>query len=283
MRISGLSVGLYREQDELLPIVLRPPGAQRIGVDNIHDVQVWSRVHQEFIPISQTVSGFGTQWVNSIVRRRDRLPTITAQCDPKEGLAEPVFNRLRPKIEAIKLPPGYELEWGGEHENVEKAHEQLATVLPFSFLAMIIMIVVMFNSIRRPLIILLTVPLAIIGVTVGLLATGQPFGFMALLGFLSLTGILIKNAVVLIDQIVIEIGEGKETFEAIVDSSVSRMRPVAMGAFTTILGMIPLLKDTFFVAMAVTMMSGLAFATAMTLIAVPVLYAIFYRVPYREV
>ncbi len=283
MNFSGLNVGLYREEDELLPIILRPPDAQRIGVDNIHDVQVWSPVNQRFIPINQTVSGFLTQWVNSIVRRRDRLPTVTAQCDPKEGLAEPVFNRLRPKIEAIKLPPGYELEWGGEHDNVEKAHEQLATVLPFSFLAMIITIIVMFNSVRRPLIIFLTVPLAIVGVTVGLLATGQPFGFMALLGFLSLTGILIKNAVVLIDQIVIEIEEGKEVSAAIVDSAVSRMRPVTMGAFTTILGMIPLLKDTFFVAMAVTMMSGLAFATAMTLIAVPVLYAIFYRVPYREV
>ena len=127
------------------------------------------------------------------------------------------------------------------------------------------------------MVIFLCVPLAVIGVAAGLLITNQPFGFMAMLGFLSLSGMLIKNAVVLIDQIDLEIKEGKETFAAIVDSSISRLRPVAMAAVTTILGMIPLLKDAFFVAMAVTIMAGLAFATALTLIVVPVLYAIFFK------
>ena len=123
-------------------------------------------------------------------------------------------------------------------------------------------------------------PLAIIGVTWGLLATGQPFGFMALLGFMSLSGMLIKNAIVLIDQIDLEIREGKDPFEAIVDSGVSRLRPVAMAALTTVLGMVPLLSDAFFVAMAVTIMAGLSFATLLTMIVVPVLYATFFRVPY---
>ena len=127
--------------------------------------------------------------------------------------------------------------------------------------------------------IFLTVPLAIIGVTAGLLLTGQPFGFMAMLGFLSLSGMLIKNAIVLIDEINCQIRSGKEPFAAVVDSGVSRVRPVSMAALTTVLGMIPLLADAFFVAMAVTIMFGLAFATVLTLVFVPVLYACFFRIP----
>jgi multidrug efflux pump subunit AcrB len=126
------------------------------------------------------------------------------------------------------------------------------------------------------------VPLSLIGVTAGLLIFNQPFGFMALLGLMSLSGMLIKNAIVLIDQIDLEIRQGKNRFHAIIDSGVSRMRPVAMAALTTIMGMIPLLQDDFFVAMAVTIMFGLGFATLLTLIVVPVLYAVFFKVPYEE-
>ncbi|HQK77971.1 MAG TPA: efflux RND transporter permease subunit, partial [Candidatus Hydrogenedentes bacterium] len=124
-------------------------------------------------------------------------------------------------------------------------------------------------------------PLAIIGVTAGLLLTGQPFGFMAMLGALSLSGMLIKNAVVLIDEINAEIGQGKPPYEAILDSAVSRVRPVSMAALTTVMGMLPLLLDAFFVSMAVTIVFGLSFASVLTLIVVPVLYAIFFRIPSR--
>ena len=141
---------------------------------------------------------------------------------------------------------------------------------------MILISIVLFNNLRQPLIIWLCVPLALIGVTLGLLSTGQPFGFMALLGFLSLSGMLIKNAIVLIDQINLELGEGKELLAAIVDSGASRLRPVAMAALTTALGMIPLLLDAFFKAMAVTIIFGLMVATVLTMVVVPVLYAIFY-------
>jgi multidrug efflux pump subunit AcrB len=282
MTFRGLSVGLYREEDELLPILSRPPANERIGVDNINDVQVWSPVHQNMIPVKQVVNGFDTVWEDAIIHRRNRLPTVTAQCDPKGVSAGAVLDRIAPVIEAIKLPPGYEMEWGGEYEDSKDGQDSLAKVVPFSFLAMIITIIIMFNAVRQPLVIFLCVPLAIIGVSAGLLVTGQPFGFMALLGFLSLSGMLIKNAIVLIDQIDLDVREGKTVFDAIVDSSVSRLRPVAMAAVTTILGMIPLLQDAFFVAMAVTIMAGLAFATALTLIVVPVLYAIFFRAPYPE-
>jgi multidrug efflux pump subunit AcrB len=142
---------------------------------------------------------------------------------------------------------------------------------------MILVTIVLFNSLRQPLIIWLCVPLALIGVTVGLLSTGQPFGFMALLGFLSLMGMLIKNAIVLIDQINIEIGYGKALKAAILDSGVSRLRPVAMAALTTALGMIPLVMDAFFASMAITIIGGLIFATMLTMVVVPVFYAILYR------
>ena len=228
--------------------------------------------------MGQVVTRFETRSENSIVRRRDRLPTLTVKCDPKSGPAGVVFEKLRPKIEAIELPTGYTLEWGGEHEDSGDAQAALAGQVPIVGLLMVLVVVILFNSIRQPLIIFLTVPLAIIGVTVGLLVTDQPFGFMALLGFMSLAGMLIKNAIVLIDEINLQLREGKEPFQAIVDSGVSRVRPVSMAALTTVLGMIPLVTDAFFVAMAVTIMFGLAFATVLTLIVVPVLYACLYRV-----
>ena len=144
-------------------------------------------------------------------------------------------------------------------------------------LIMVLITIMLFNSLHQPLIIWLVVPLALIGVTLGLLSTNQPFGFMSLLVFLSLMGMLIKNAIVLIDEINLQSGAGKELMAAIVDAGVSRLRPVAMAASTTALGMIPLLFDAFFVAMAVTIIAGLIFATLLTMVVVPVLYATFYK------
>jgi multidrug efflux pump subunit AcrB len=183
-----------------------------------------------------------------------------------------------PLVEAIELPPGYTQEWGGEYEDSATAQAALAAGLPMFIVLMILIVIALFNSLKQPLIIWLTVPLALIGVTGGLLLTGNPFGFMSLLGILSLMGMLIKNAIVLIDQINLDIGEGKQPYQAILDSGVSRLRPVGMAAATTALGMIPLLADAFFVAMAVTIIAGLLFATLLTMIVVPVLYAMFYGV-----
>ena len=143
----------------------------------------------------------------------------------------------------------------------------------------VLLFIFLFNAVRQHLIIWLTVLLAIIGVTIGLLIFKQPFGFMALLGMLSLSGMLIKTAIVLIDQIDTEIREGKQKYWAVVESGVNRMRPVMMAALTTILGMIPLLQYSFFVSIAVTIMLGLLFATMLTLIFVPVLYTVFFRIP----
>ncbi len=280
---EGSRVGVYRERDKLLPIIIRSPAEERHDIENLRDVRIWSPVAAQSIPLSQVIRGFASDSEESIVRRRDRLPTLTVKCDPRAGPASVVFAQVRPKLEAIELPPGYTLEWGGEYEDSTDAQAALVGRMPVVAMLMVLVVIILFNSLRLPLIIFLTVPLAIIGVTAGLLLTGQPFGFMALLGFLSLSGMLIKNAIVLIDEINVQVASGKEPSLAVVDSGVSRVRPVSMAALTTVLGMIPLLTDAFFVAMAVTIMFGLAFATVLTLVVVPVLYACFYRIPTAEV
>jgi multidrug efflux pump subunit AcrB len=274
---QGRLVGYYREDDLQIPIILRAEDHLRQDISSAQNVQIWSPIAQRMIPLRQVVSGFETSFEDEIVNRRDRKRTIIIYADPEEGLASALFNRVRPPVEALELPPGYELEWGGEYEDSGKAQAALAGSIPVFVLAMILVTVVLFNSLRQPLVIWLCVPLALIGVTLGLLSTGQPFGFMALLGFLSLMGMLIKNAIVLIDQINIEEAEGKELLTAIIDAGVSRLRPVAMAALTTALGMIPLLMDAFFASMAITIIGGLMFATVLTMVVVPVFYAMFYK------
>lgn len=150
--------------------------------------------------------------------------------------------------------------------------------VPLAFAIMFFISVMLFNTLRHPIIIFLGLPLALIGVVAGLLLFDQPFGFMALLGFLSLSGMLMKNEIVLLDQINLELAAGKHPYDAVIDSAVSRVRPVAMAAFTTVLGMIPLLWDAFFAAMAVTIMGGLTFATVLTLVVVPVMYCTLFGV-----
>ena len=216
---------------------------------------------------------------DEIVYRRDRKRTLTVFADPKSGPATVLFNRVRPKVEALDYPPGYSVEWGGEYEDSAKAQGPLFAVIPYFVVAMFLITVMLFNSLRKPLVIWLCVPLALIGVTAGLLLASQPFGFMALLGFLSLMGMLIKNAIVLVDQISIETDEGRELLPAILEAGVSRLRPVSMAAATTALGMVPLLLDAFFIAMAVTIIGGLVFATVLTMVIVPTLYAMFFGAP----
>ncbi|WP_296900802.1 efflux RND transporter permease subunit [Thiohalocapsa sp.] len=275
---DGTQVGLYRDGERLLPILVRAPSAERADVDSMRDVQVWSPVLQRSVPVAQVVTGFETVWENQVIGGRDREQTIIASCNPRGPLASPLFERLRPQIEAMELPPGYHLSWGGEYEDQTKAQAALFGVLPPSFLAMILVSILLFGKIRQPLIIWLTVPLAIIGITAGLLGADAAFDFMSMLGALALVGLLIKNAIVLIEEIDQQIAGGKEPYQAILDSGVSRMRPVVLAATTTILGLIPLLPDVFFVNMAITMMAGLGFATILTLVIVPTLYAILFRV-----
>jgi len=274
---QGLTVGVYRERDELLPIIMRAPAEQRLDVISIQNLQIWSPAAGRMIPLRQVVSGFATTFEDQIIERMNRRRAITVKADPRVGEADPLLERVRPQIEAIPLPAGYSLEWWGELKSSGEARAALAGSLPLFFTLMILITIGLFNSLKQAAIIWLVVPLALIGVTVGLLSTGQPFGFMATLGFMSLSGMLIKNAIVLIDQTNIEVRAGKETFVAIIDSAVSRLRPVALAAVTTILGMAPLFPDAFFVSMAVTISFGLGFATLLTMVVVPTLYAVFFN------
>ena len=314
--VEGTTVGVYREADELLPIIARLPETERVDLDNLGAIPVWSPAAGRMISADQVVNGFKTEFEDPYIWRRNRAKMITLHADPLSGLTSELFARVKPKIEKalnvdvdqvlgnrlgpeddplrdlneksltvqyqdawpLKGLPGYAMAWGGDAETSAKAGASLGASIPVFFGLMVLIIICLFNSIKKTLVIWLTVPLAIIGVTVGLLLLNQPFGFMALLGLLSLAGMLIKNAVVLIDEIDTQLGSGKPGFEAILDSGVSRLIPVSMAASTTILGMLPLLQDAFFIAMAVTIMFGLGFATLLTLIVVPVLYAIFFRI-----
>lgn len=275
---EGTGVGVYRDGNRLLPIRMRAPLDERGDIDNMRDIQVWSPILRASVPVSQVVSDYETRWENAVIRGRDRIQTIIASCNPRDGAADPLLEELRPQIEAIELPPGYKLEWGGEYEDSINAQAGLGASLPVGFLLMILTSIFLFGKLRQPAIIWLTVPLAIIGITAGLLATGGAFDFMSMLGALSLVGLLIKNAIVLIEEIDQQIDSGKEGFAAILDSSVSRMRPVMLAAATTMLGLIPLLADVFFVNMSITIMAGLGFATVLTLIVVPTLYSVFFRI-----
>ncbi len=274
---EGRPVGLYRDGIRLLPILTRPPDEERSDVTNIQDIQVWSPVLQQAVPVQQVVSNFETVWQETVIRGRDRTQTMIASANPTGELASGLFNRVRPQVEAFELPPGYSLSWGGEFEDTKNAQAGLFGALPGGFVLMILASILLFGKVRQPLIIWLTVPLASIGITAGMLLFDGKFDFMSLLGALSLIGLLIKNAIVLIEEIDQQIESGLEPYEAIIEAGVSRLRPVTMAAATTVLGMIPLLQDVFFVNMAITIMSGLTFATLLTLIVVPVLYAVFFR------
>jgi len=314
---EGTQTGVYREGEELLAIVARAPQGERASVDALHGLQIWSPVANRMIPLTQVVSSYETEWEDANIGRRDRTTMIRLHCDAREELPSDLLSRIKPKIERAlgvdvalitgktfgpdedpfenhkastikikyqdKLPlkgmPGYYMAWGGEAEDSTRAQGALATTLPIFMSMMVVIVILLFNSIRKPLVIWLTVPLAMIGVAWGLLLTKQPFGFMALLGMLSLTGMLVKNAIVLVDEIESQKGKGVDPYNAIVNSGVSRMRPVGLAAATTIMGMIPLLGDAFFVSMAVTIMAGLGFATLLTLVIIPVFYSIFFRVP----
>ncbi len=281
---SGKSVGVYRENSHLLPIVARAPASERLDAESIWKLQVWSSESNTFVPATQVVSSFDTEWENPIIMRRDRKRVLSVLADPINGTdetADSVFRKLRPAIEAIELPAGYELEWGGEYELSTEAQVSVFSSLPMGYLFMFLITVLLFNSVRQPLVIWFTVPLALIGVVSGLLLFDAPFSFMALLGLLSLTGMIIKNGIVLVDQINVELAQGKAPYQAVVDSSVSRVRPVLMAAITTMLGMVPLLSDAFFGSMAITIIFGLGFASILTLIVLPVTYTIAFRIPYQ--
>ncbi|WP_394243803.1 efflux RND transporter permease subunit [Vibrio astriarenae] len=277
--LSGRQTGVYREGNDLIPIVVRAPENERNHQKAIETTQVFSSAIGQYIQIGQVIDKLEVEWQDAILKRVDRSPTIKAQADPAAGiLTSEAFESVRAKIESLPLPVGYTLEWYGEYKEAKEADEGLMISAPYGFAAMILAVVFMFNGIRQALVIWCTVPLAIGGVAIGLIVFQTPFEFMATLGFLSLIGMMVKNAIVLVDQAENEIKDGKAPYYAIIDAAMSRARPVILGATTTILGVAPLIVDPFFKSMAVTIMFGLLFATVLTLVVIPLNYALFFRV-----
>lgn len=284
MNFSGSRVGLYREGSDLLPVVVRPPESERQDANHLNNVLVWSQNRQQYIPLSNVVSGFALEWEDPLILRRDRGRVLTVQTDPdplSNETSGDILARVKPEIDALPLPHGYSIEWGGDAENSSEAQQGIFTTLPIGFLVMFIITILMFSSVKNAVAIWLTVPLALIGVTPGFLLTGIPFGFMALIGLLSLSGMLIRNGIVLVEEIEQQ-KEHKAQHAAIVDAATSRLRPILLTAFTTVLGLAPLLRDVFFQSMAVVIMFGLGFATILTLLVLPVIYACFHPTERAE-
>ncbi|KXF83085.1 efflux RND transporter permease subunit [Enterovibrio coralii] len=281
LTFGGSAMGVLRDGTDMLPIVGRLPELERVDFESIQNATIWSPSLQAYVPIDQVVDGVELTWEDPIIKRRDRKRTLTVLADHdilSEDTADALFRRVQPAVMALDLPQGYEITWGGEYESSVDAQQSLFGSLPMGYLLMFVITILLFNSIKKPLVIWFTVPLSIIGVSFGLLLWNMPFSFTAFLGLLSLSGMILKNGIVLMDQINIEMDSGKEPYQAIVDSAVSRVRPVSMAALTTILGLVPLMFDAFFGSMAITIMAGLGFATVLTLIVVPVMYSIMFNI-----
>lgn len=280
---DGRQRGFYREGDNLIPIISRSAERDRLRSRSLPSIQIISPISQQAIPLAQVMDGTELSWRDAKLLRTNRIPTIKAQCDPALGvLADDLFSRLRPKIESIELPDGYSLEWGGESGDSSEAQENLARTIPLTFLAMVLVVIFLFNALRQPLIIWSVVPLGIVGVVFGLGTTETPLEFMGMLGLLSLSGLLIQNSIVLVDSTDRLIASGMPRFDALVEAASSRFRPVTMGALTTVLGVMPLYFDAFFRSMTVVLVFGLSFATLITLLVTPVLYSLLFRIGKTE-
>lgn len=281
---SGVQRGVYREGEDLIPIISRAPEQERTKLLSLASLSILSPVTNQSVPLAQVADFAHFKWRDSEIRRKNRILTMKAQCDPQVGvLADVLYQRLKPQIEAIELPEGYSLKWDGEFGSSSEAQEKLASTLPMALLAMVLTVVFLFNKLRQPIIIWAVVPLGIIGVVIGLILTDLPLEFMAMLGVLSLSGLLIQNSLILVDSTDTLIAEGMPRFDALIESATSRLRPVTMGAFTTVLGIVPLYMDAFFKSMTVVLAFGLTFATLITLLVTPVLYSLFFGIKKTEV
>ena len=276
---EGRMVGVYRDGTELIPIMVKSPKEESREIKNIENIQIFSPVANKMIPLRQIVTSYKTEFIDDIIYKYNRKRALTIHADPLLGhLPNELLFSIKDKIDNIEFDDGYYVEWHGEYKDSIDGQKPIMESLPMFALIMVIIVLALFNSVRKTLVIWLTVPFALIGVVIGLLSMDKAFGFMAMLGFLSLSGMLIKNAIVLIDEITLENEvEKKPLHEAIYKSGLSRLRAVAMAALTTALGMMPLVADPFFSAMAVVIIFGLVVATMLTMILVPVFYAIFFK------
>jgi multidrug efflux pump subunit AcrB len=303
---DGLPIGEYFEGQTCTGIVMKLRNNDGSRIENLEDIPVWSMLPnvsgidestvQELltgiksvdeltdelispVPLSAVTQGIDLDWQEQVVRRVNGQRGIQVQCEPLEGHSPALVRKTMLKdIENIPLPDGYKAVWVGEHELQGDALRNIFRYLPISIMLIILTLILLFNDFKKPLIVLSCIPMAFIGIVPGMILAGQPFTFMAIIGSFGLMGMIVKNAIVLLDEAEMLISEGIEKYQALINATISRTRPVLLASFTTILGMIPLLTDPMYVSMAVAIISGLLVGTLITLIFVPILYAAFYGV-----
>lgn len=274
---DGLTVGVYRDNEKKVPVQLKSAGTDITDAQGLGNFSVWNG--QNSAPLSQVTEDIEVGWEWPQMRTYNRQLSMAAMCGVKAGhtMAE-VHGEIRREIESIQLPEGYTFFWDAQYKDQREAMQAIAKFFPMAFLALVVILVALFGNFRDPLIILCVLPLSLIGVAVGMLMTGFEFGFFPIAGWLGLLGMIIKNVIVLLDEIQVQRRAEVPVYTAIIESTVSRTRPVLMAATTTILGMVPLLFDVAFGGMAATIIFGLTFATLLTLFVTPALYSLFYKV-----
>jgi multidrug efflux pump subunit AcrB len=231
------------------------------------------------IPLSAVTRGINLDWQEQMVRRVNGQRAIQVQCEPLDGYSPALVRKTMLKdIEALPLPDGYKAIWVGEQELQGDALRNIFSYLPISIMLIILTLILLFNDFRKPLIVITCIPMAFVGIVPGMLLAGQPFTFMAIIGSFGLMGMIVKNAIVLLDEAETLIAQGVEKYHALINATISRTRPVLLASFTTILGMIPLLWDPMYASLAVAIISGLLVGTLITLLFVPILYAAFFGV-----
>ena len=277
--ISGAVVTEFRDNDRTLEVVARLNGAERTAVSQLENLMVQTSSGR-FVPVAQ-VATVTYAPEESFVWRRNRLPTITVRADAAEGVqASDIALALWPKLQALEktLPVGYHIALGGSLESSQNAQQAIGAVQPLMLVIVLCLLMFQLQSFQRTLIVLLTAPLGLIGVTLTLIAFSAPFGFVAMLGVIALAGMIMRNSVILVAQIEDDIAEGIERWEAVIGATVRRFRPIMLTAAAAILAMIPLTRSTFWGPMAVAIMGGLLVATVLTLLFLPALYAAWFKV-----
>jgi len=277
--LSGYTVTQVRQGIEQIDVVARAIPAERLALDRLADLTVVTR-NGVAVPLSQ-IARIHYDYEEPILWRRNRDLVLTARADIIDGVQAPdVSNAILPKLQGIKnaLPPGYRIETGGSIEESAKANAALVAVFPVMAIVMLAILMIQLQSFSRLALVFITAPLGLIGAVGALLLSSRLFGFVALLGLIALAGMIMRNTVILVDQIEHDIAAGNAPFQAIIDATIRRARPVVLTALAAILGMIPLARSVFWGPMAITIMGGLLVATALTLLVVPALYALWFRV-----
>ncbi|QDO97896.1 efflux RND transporter permease subunit [Ferrovibrio terrae] len=278
--VSGVTVTQYREGRELIDVVARAEASERLSLTGIRDLNVAGAESSRAVPLGQ-VAEVSYELEEGIIWRRDRQPVITVRADIIDGIQAPVVSmQIEPKLDELRkrLPPNYRVVLGGAIEESAKANASIGAVVPVMIMIMVTLLMVQLQSVSRMLLVLLTAPLGLIGVTVGLLVFNVPFGFVAMLGAIALAGMIMRNSVILVDQIEQDIAGGEAVWDAIVNATLRRFRPIILTALAAILGMIPLSTSNFWGPMAYTIIGGLLVATLLTVLFLPALYAAWFRV-----